>query len=184
MIATQTAVIHSQQPKRKHQQRVKKQETVQETVSNLTLVRTPETGRAYGLLVKQEFFERKLELSEKLIRNFFGPDSYRLLSHYFLQELQERQTRVGEPDESEWNDDPTGCTPDEYGLKLAKKWREDFFKSGLPVEDEYINIFYYEFGRKCNAATKLLKYYMEKEITEGAVKHNWQIEKIEYEYVG
>ena len=163
MIATPTAVIQ-EQPKKKR--RSPTQRPAQKQGPYLTLVRTPETGRAYGLRVKQEFFERKLELSEKLIGNYFCPNAEGwLLSHYFLQELQERQTRVGEPDESEWNDDPTGCTPDEYGLKLAKKWREDFFKSGLPFEADWIYIFNHEFGRKCNAVVKLLKYYMEKEIT-------------------
>ena len=154
-------------------------------ITDLRLVSTPESCRKEALKSKDEFLEKKLELSEDMIgRWFMAHEACWLLSHYFIQEVKARQNNIGTLDESEWNDDPDGCTPEQYGLKMAKAWREDFFKSGLPFENQWIYIFYERAGgREMNSIDKLLKYYIEMEITAGKVKDNWRLQTIEYEYV-
>ena len=184
MIATQPATQSTiqEQPKQKRKQSAKRQEPV------LRIFKDEAYWIQNALNMKESFFERGLPLTEKLIDSYLGCSGYWLLAYYFHKEIETRQKGIGTLDPSEWNDDPDGYTVDEYGLKLAKAWREDFFKSGLPFVGDIIAEFYYAFGKNCDAVSTLLKYYIEQEIeqekAEAARKTYWAIEKIEYENVG
>ncbi len=144
------------------------------------LVRTVEMEHAEALKYKKMFFDLGLPLTVEMVSKFFGIGAG-LLSIYFERELTARKNMIGELDPSEWNDDPTGFTPEQYGLKIAKSWRECFFEMGVPCREDYIWKFFFNQHLE-EYANILLHDYLQKEVN-GTQYQQIEAENTEFEYL-
>ena len=145
------------------------------------LVKTVEMEHAEALKYKKMFFDLGLPLTVEMVDKFFSMDGEGLLSIYFERELKARQNMIGKLDTSEWNDDPTGCTPEQYGLKLAKAWRERFFETGAPCREDYIYRFF-SYHKLRTEGSILLHDYLQKEVN-GTQYQQIEADNAEFEYV-
>lgn len=147
----------------------------------LRLVQTPDSKREDAIDMKNYFLSQKYDISDEKIRKFFMSfDGSWLLSHYFIMEMQHNHSNLIDVD---FHDD----FHDEM-LLIAKDWRNQFFDLGLPINGDYIYMFYDKMSdawigrvRYLEPMYRLLRYYLEKEVSEG--KHHGRLDKIDYQYV-